>query len=65
MAKAKALYVCSDCGSQSSQWAGQCNQCGAWNSFQEETVTDQCQQGRQQRPAICQLCRQAKSRYPG
>lgn len=37
MAKAKVLYVCSDCGSQSSQWAGQCNQCGAWNSFQEET----------------------------
>ena len=39
MAKAKVLYVCSDCGSQSSQWAGQCNQCGAWNSFQEETGT--------------------------
>lgn len=37
MAKAKILYVCSDCGSQSPQWAGQCNQCGAWNSFQEET----------------------------
>ena len=37
MAKSKVLYVCSDCGSQSSQWAGQCNQCGAWNSFQEET----------------------------
>jgi DNA repair protein RadA/Sms len=39
MAKVKTLYVCSDCGSQSSQWAGQCNQCGAWNSFQEETPT--------------------------
>ena len=36
MAKAKTLYICSDCGSQSSQWAGQCSQCGAWNSFQEE-----------------------------
>jgi DNA repair protein RadA/Sms len=39
MAKVKTLYVCSDCGAQSSQWAGQCNQCGAWNSFQEETST--------------------------
>lgn len=37
MARVKTLYVCSDCGAQSSQWAGQCNQCGAWNSFQEET----------------------------
>ena len=37
MAKVKTLYVCSDCGSQSAQWAGQCNQCGAWNSFQEES----------------------------
>jgi DNA repair protein RadA/Sms len=36
MAKAKVLYVCADCGSQSSQWAGQCSQCGAWNSLQEE-----------------------------
>ncbi|GMR06831.1 MAG: DNA repair protein RadA [Gammaproteobacteria bacterium] len=39
MAKAKSLYVCSDCGAQSSQWAGQCNQCGSWNSFQEEVAT--------------------------
>jgi len=39
MAKAKSLYVCSDCGAQSSQWAGQCNQCGNWNSFQEEVNT--------------------------
>jgi len=39
MAKAKSLYVCSDCGAQSSQWAGQCNQCGNWNSFQEEVPT--------------------------
>lgn len=37
MAKVKTLYICSDCGSQSAQWAGQCNQCGAWNSFQEES----------------------------
>ena len=39
MAKVKTLYVCSDCGAQSSQWAGQCNHCGAWNSFQEERGT--------------------------
>ena len=36
MAKAKSLYVCSDCGAQSPQWTGQCNQCGSWNSYQEE-----------------------------
>ena len=38
MAKTKSLYVCSDCGAESSQWAGQCKQCGAWNSFQEESA---------------------------
>jgi len=36
MAKVKTLYVCNDCGAQSPQWAGQCTQCGSWNSFQEE-----------------------------
>jgi len=29
------LYVCAECGAQSSKWAGQCGDCGAWNSVQE------------------------------
>ena len=32
---AKSIYVCSDCGAQSPKWAGQCVDCGAWNTLQE------------------------------
>ena len=32
---AKTLYVCSECGGQSPKWAGQCGDCGAWNTLQE------------------------------
>jgi len=38
MSKApKTLYLCRDCGSAQPKWAGQCPDCGAWNSL-EETV---------------------------
>ncbi|MBD3634510.1 MAG: hypothetical protein HUJ23_06335, partial [Methylophaga sp.] len=33
MAKAKRIYVCKECGAQTPQWAGRCNDCGAWNSL--------------------------------
>ncbi|MEW5756611.1 MAG: DNA repair protein RadA [Pseudomonadota bacterium] len=36
MAKIKTVYVCNDCGAQASKWAGQCFECGAWNSMVEE-----------------------------
>jgi DNA repair protein RadA/Sms len=29
------MYVCTECGAQSPKWAGQCSDCGAWNSLQE------------------------------
>lgn len=35
MAKNKILYVCNQCGAESPQWAGQCPDCGAWNSLAE------------------------------
>lgn len=34
---AKALYVCQNCGSSSSRWAGKCPACGEWNTLVEET----------------------------
>lgn len=37
--KLKTRFVCSQCGSAFSQWAGQCIQCGAWNSILEEHAT--------------------------
>jgi len=35
MAKARTVYQCSECGAQSPKWAGQCADCGAWNSLME------------------------------
>ncbi len=36
MAKAKRKYVCQACGSESSRWQGQCDDCGEWNTLAEE-----------------------------
>src|SRR5215510_1891560 len=41
MSKAtKTVFVCQECGAQSAKWAGQCKDCGAWNSFVEERPTE-------------------------
>ena len=32
----KPVFVCQECGSQSSKWLGRCPDCEAWNSFSEE-----------------------------
>ena len=38
--KAKTVFVCQECGSESAKWTGQCPVCGAWNSLVEEKVID-------------------------
>lgn len=35
MAKSSVVYECSNCGAQSPKWAGQCPECGKWNSLVE------------------------------
>ena len=35
MARPKTEYRCSECGGKSTKWAGQCPDCGAWNSLVE------------------------------
>lgn len=39
MAKRKMAYVCNDCGSDYSNWQGQCKDCGAWNTLTEITLS--------------------------
>lgn len=39
MAKSKTQYVCQSCGGFSPKWAGQCAECGAWNTL-VETVAE-------------------------
>ncbi len=38
MARAKAIYVCNECGGQATKWQGQCAHCGAWNSLAETVL---------------------------
>lgn len=35
MAKSKVQYTCTECGACSPKWAGQCGDCGAWNTMVE------------------------------
>ncbi|MBQ5590797.1 MAG: DNA repair protein RadA [Clostridia bacterium] len=38
MAKAKSVFVCSECGAQVPKWQGKCNNCGNWDTFVEEFI---------------------------
>lgn len=38
-AKAKTIFVCSECGGETARWSGQCPSCGAWNTLSEELRT--------------------------
>ncbi|MGH8460979.1 MAG: DNA repair protein RadA [Stenotrophobium sp.] len=38
MAKTKTQYACQSCGALSPKWAGQCADCGAWNTLVETVV---------------------------
>jgi len=34
----KTRFVCTECGASFPKWAGQCGECGAWNTLQEQTA---------------------------
>jgi DNA repair protein RadA/Sms len=36
--KSKLIYICSNCGYESSKWNGRCQSCGEWNTFEEQEV---------------------------
>lgn len=37
MSKVKSVYACNACGAEFSKWAGQCTDCGEWNTLNEVT----------------------------
>lgn len=37
MPRSDSVYVCQSCGAVHAKWAGRCDDCGSWNSLQEET----------------------------
>jgi DNA repair protein RadA/Sms len=38
MSRAKTAYVCTECGAHSVKWAGQCPDCGAWNTLSQRIL---------------------------
>ncbi len=40
MAKAKTVFVCNECGYESSKWLGKCPACNSWNSFFEQKIVE-------------------------
>ena len=40
MGKAKTIFVCNECGNESSKWLGKCPACNSWNSFFEQKVIE-------------------------
>ncbi|CAN5685863.1 DNA repair protein RadA [soil metagenome] len=39
MAKAKTVFICTECGNETLRWQGQCPACKEWNTLVEEMVT--------------------------
>ncbi len=39
--KSKTIYICSECGYESSKWIGKCGGCGAWNTMEEQLAPTQ------------------------
>ena len=41
MAKAKTMYVCSQCGYETPRWLGRCPDCGSWNTLEEQQAASE------------------------
>lgn len=46
---AKTVFVCNECGSESSKWIGKCPVCGAWNSMFEQKLIDYVEDDKRRR----------------
>ncbi|MEI6690388.1 MAG: DNA repair protein RadA [bacterium] len=40
MAKSSIVFECSNCGAQCAKWAGQCGECGKWNTLIEQVAAN-------------------------
>ncbi len=50
MAKARTQFICQNCGTVHSRWAGKCDGCGQWNTIIEEDPTGGIGGGPQRTP---------------
>ena len=39
MAKSRSVFICQNCGAESSKWIGRCPSCREWNTYHEEIIT--------------------------
>lgn len=46
MAKAKTVFLCTECGYDSPKWYGKCPSCGSWNTMTEERIREDRQGGK-------------------
>lgn len=51
-AKQKTIYVCKECGNETSNWAGKCPACGEWNSLSEMKLDTSSGRGRNTRQFV-------------
>ncbi|MDD6980534.1 MAG: DNA repair protein RadA, partial [Clostridia bacterium] len=47
----KTQFLCSACGATSPKWLGKCPECGAWNTMEEEVLTEEHTQARPAKPS--------------
>ena len=40
MARSKTVFVCSECGNESTKWLGKCPACHSWNTFYEQKIVE-------------------------
>ena len=38
--KNKTIFVCSECGNESTKWLGKCPACNSWNTFYEQKIVE-------------------------
>ena len=69
--KAKTVFFCTECGSESPKWSGRCAVCGAWNSMVEQPAERPAKGGKTPRmndavkaPAITTLQEDEEIRFP-
>lgn len=48
--RAKTVFFCTECGSESPKWSGRCTVCGAWNSMVEQAAERPSKVGKMSRP---------------
>ncbi len=39
--KSKTAFICSSCGYSTPKWAGKCPDCGEWDTFEEQIISDE------------------------